>query len=277
MAKRKVEKEKKEEKVEKVRRTDLGLESILDLNSNNVWNMNEEQIAGLWEQERDEEGFSSSEEKLLNTIRLSFDVVHYNPQDERDKDKYEKGGWQTFARVSSRKGCVAIRKKYIKRITDLSYENVKHITAAMLLELIDRNFGSGWDAIPLSIKDIIESSFDVSTTLLPTSRLHVKGGSMERKIAQGYEVLEIEKGSWTEAIFAKKKEPLMKLRCNSDMNYDEEGQVICNAMDDEDEDERDMSRDNEDDDMANDETFYSTYAPEAEVKDETEEGFPIEE
>ncbi len=277
MAKRKVEKEKKEEKVEKVRRTDLGLESILDLNSNNVWNMNEEQIAGLWEQERDEEGFSSSEEKLLNTIRLSFDVVHYNPQDERDKDKYEKGGWQTFARVSSRKGCVAIRKKYIKRITDLSYENVKHITAAMLLELIDRNFGSGWDAIPLSIKDIIESSFDVSTTLLPTSRLHVKGGSMERKIAQGYEVLEIEKGSWTEAIFAKKKEPLMKLRCNSDMNYDEEGQVIRNAMDDEDEDERDMSRDNEDDDMANDETFYSTYAPEAEVKDETEEGFPIEE
>jgi hypothetical protein len=47
MAKRKVEKENKEEKVEKVRRTDLGLESILDLNSNNVWNMREEQIAAF--------------------------------------------------------------------------------------------------------------------------------------------------------------------------------------------------------------------------------------
>jgi len=280
MAKRKVEKENKEEKVEKVRRTDLGLESILDLNSNNVWNMREEQIAGLWEQERDEEGFSSSEEKLLNIIRLSFDVVHYNPQDEREREKYEKGGWQTFARVSSRKGCVAIRKKYIKRITDLSYENVKHITAAMLLELIDRNFGSGWDAIPLSIKDIIESSFDISTTMLPTSRLHVKGGSMDRKIAQGYEVLEIEKGSWTEAIFAKKKEPLMKLRCNSDMNYDEEGQAIREDLEDDDEEERDVDLDREneeeDDDMANDETFYSTYAPEADVKEEDEEGFPIE-
>ena len=34
---------------------DLMLESILDLNSNNVWNLNEEQIAKLWEKERKEE------------------------------------------------------------------------------------------------------------------------------------------------------------------------------------------------------------------------------
>lgn len=254
---------------------DLGLESILDLNSNNVWNLTEEQIANLWEKEKAEEGFPSSEEKLLNIIRLSFEVVHYNPNDERDLKKYESGDWTHFSRTDSRKGCVALRRKYIKRITDLSYENVKHITAAMLLELIDRNFGGGWDSIPLSIKDIIESAFDISTTQLPTSRIHAKGGTLERKVEQGYEVLEVAKGTWTEAIFAKKKEPVQKIRCNSDVQYDEEGNVIRENQDEDIDDETTTDGDEE---MENeDDTFYSSYAAEAEVKEETEEGFPIEE
>lgn len=249
---------------------DLMLESILDLNSNNVWNLNEEQIAALWEKEKTEEGFSASEEKLLNTIRLSFEVVHYNPADEREVKKYESGGWAHFSRCDEKKGMVALRRKYIKRITDLSYENVRHITAPMLLELIDRNFGGGWDAIPLSIKDIIESAFDISTTQLPTSRIHVAGGTLERKVAQGYDVLEVAKGTWTEAIFAKKKEPVVKLRCNSDTKYDEDGNLISNEQDEDLEDNEAMDNEQEDD------TFYSSYAAEAEVKEETEEGFPIE-
>ena len=103
------------------------LESILDLNSNNVWNVSEEQIATLWEKEREEdEGFSTSEEKLLNTIRLSFDVVHYNPEDERETRKYETDEWTTFARSDAKKGMVAIRKKYIKRITPLDHWIEEH-------------------------------------------------------------------------------------------------------------------------------------------------------
>ena len=257
----------------KKKEMDLVLESILDLNSNNVWNLNEEQIAKLWEKERAEEGFSSSEEKLLNTIRLCFEVVHYNPGDERDVKKYESGGWSRFSRCDERKGMVALRRKYIKRITDLSYENVRHITAAMLLELIDRNFGGGWDSIPLSIKDIIESAFDVSTTQLPTSRIHAPGGTLERKVEQGYEVLEVTKGTWTEAIFAKKKEPVMKLRCNSDNQYDEDGNIIQRDQDEDFDDDNSMDQDED----GGDDTFYSSYAAEAEVKEETEEGFPIEE
>ena len=255
------------------------IESVLDLNSNNVWSVSEYQIASLWENEKGEEGFSTSEEKLLNTIRLAFEVVHYNPADPRDKEKYEKGGWATFSHVSEKKGWVAIRPKQIKRITDLSYENVKHITAATLLELIDRNFGGGWDAIPLSIKDIIESGFDISTTQLPSSRIHAKGGTLQRKVEAGFDVLEIAKGTWTEAIFAKKKEPLEKIRCNADQKYDEEGKLIV----DEDEDIIDEADEDVDDgaeEFSNDDTFYSSYAEEANVKDEEEEesaGYSIEE
>ena len=246
----------------------LMLESILDLNSNNVWDLNEMQIVELWEKEKLEEGFASSEEKLLNIIRLCFEVVHYNPNDEREKAKYENGDWALFSHASEKKGVVAIRRKYIQRITDLSYENVKHITAATLLELIDRNFGGGWDSIPLSIKDIIESAFDISTTQLPSSRIHAPGGTLERKVAQGFDVLEVAKGTWTEAIFAKKKEPMQKLRCRIDAEY---GESI-----DEQSEKIERRRLDGDDDMGNDDTFYSSYAAEADVKEETEEGFPVE-
>ena len=86
----------------------------MDLNSNNVWDLDEEQIAQLWEKERSEEGFASSEEKLLNTIRLCFDVVHYNPGDEREVKKYETKDWATFYSCDERKGCIAVRRKFIE-------------------------------------------------------------------------------------------------------------------------------------------------------------------
>ena len=107
---------------------------------------------------------------------------------------------------------MAIRKKEIRRITDLSYENIKHITASDLLKLIEGNFGGGWDSISLTIKDIYMSrTFDISTTTLPASRIHAAGGTLERKVADGYEAWRLRK-ELVEAIFAKKREPVEKLR-----------------------------------------------------------------
>lgn len=254
------------------------LESILDLNSNNIWNIDENDIATLWEQEMKEENFVSYEEKLLNVIRLAFEVVHFDNGDERENAKYSNGEWTTFPRTEIKKGIVAIRKRNISRLTDLSYENIKHVTAATLLELISRNFGGGWDSIPLYLKDIIESSFEVTTTTLPASRIHLPGGMLEKKVADGFEVLEVEKGTWIEAIFAKKKAPATKLRMLFENEYDEDGnRVVRDDDDDEDEeelDDRDDDDDEDDEDMQpneDDETFYSSYAPEADVKDEDDD------
>lgn len=244
------------------------IESILDLNSTNVWKLTEQDIQKAWNDEKNEGSFATSEDKLLNIIRLSFDVVHYNPSDPREKAKYENGEWATFQHCNEKKGWVAVRKKYITRLTDLSYENIRHITAATLLELIDRNFGGGWDSIALSLKDIILSGFDISTTTLPASRIHASGGTLERKVAQGFEVLEIAKGTWIEAIFAKKKEPLAKIRMNED-KYDEEGNLRKSSSKMLADDDEDLPEDNElgndDDDMDNtpddgqmDEMYYSS-------------------
>lgn len=251
------------------------LESILDINSNNIWNVSENEIVTLWEQEMKEENFSSCEEKLLNIIRLAYEVVHFDNGDERENAKYSNGEWATFPRSDIKKGIVAIRKRNITRVTDLSYENIKHITAATLLELISRNFGGGWDSIPLYLKDIIESSFEITTTTLPASRMHMAGGMMERKINDGFEVLEVEKGTWIEAIFAKKKAPTTKLRLLFDQEYDEDGNRVVRDEDDEDDDDlddRDVDEEEDDEELnEDDETFYSSYAPEADVKDDDDD------
>lgn len=259
------------------------IESILDLNSTNVWNLTEQDIKKAWDEEKSEGSFATSEDKLLNIIRLSFDVVHYNPSDPREKAKYENGEWVTFQHCNEKKGWVAVRKKYITRLSDLSYENIRHITAATLLELIDRNFGGGWDSIALSMKDIILSSFDISTTTLPASRIHAPGGTLERKVAQGFEVLEIAKGTWVEAIFAKKKEPLAKIRLNED-KYDEEGNLRKSSgkmMMDDDEDlpeENEQGNYDDDDDMDNspddgqmDEMYYSSISEGVKSRDDQDD------
>ena len=256
------------------RKTNFSIESVQDLNSSNIWSMTAEQIGMMWEKEREEEDFSIVEEKLLNIIRLAFDVIHFNEDDEREACKYGNMNWVRFHHCRPGKGCVAIRKKAITRITDLSYENVKHISAPVLLDLIDKNFDGGWDSISLALKDIIESGFDISTTQLPASRIHAPGGTLEKKVAQGYDVLEIAKGTWVEAIFAKKKDPVEKLRLEPVYKeYDEDGNPIYDDDEENEDNEEGLEGDDADE---SDDTFYSSYSEEAEVKDEDEEGFPLE-
>ena len=138
-----------------------------------------------------------------------------------------------------------MKKKAILRVTDLTYENIRHITAAKLIEVIDRNFGGGWDSLSQSIQDIIQSGFDISTTTLPKDRLHKPGGMYEKKVADGFEVLEITKGTWIEAIFAKVKpineKPKLVIEDDDEIDLDDEDR-------DDDLPEIDDKYDNSDDD-----------------------------
>jgi hypothetical protein len=158
----------------------------------------------------------------------------------------------------------AVKKRPIMRITDLTYENIHHISAAKLIEELERNFGGGWESLSQSIQDIIQSGFDISTTTLPANRLHKEGGMYERKVADGYEVLEIPKGSWVEAIFAKEKPELDKPHMKfddeakeniSDENGDDDIEIDDKKRDDfDDEDAFDI-----DDDALTEESYRTTY------------------
>src|SRR5574344_1750741 len=164
--------------------------SIFDLNCNNVWSLDGPEVSQLWHKGTADPDFRGNEQKLKNVLRLAFDLETLSNSDDRDKTRFQGMGYEIFSEGSKSSNSIAIRKKQIRRITDLSYENVKHISASMLMELLNNNFGGGWDSISLSVRDIIESAFDVSTTTLPTDRLHTPGGTLDRKVADGYEVLE---------------------------------------------------------------------------------------
>ncbi|MBR5988700.1 MAG: hypothetical protein IK003_04135 [Prevotella sp.] len=167
------------------------------------------------------------------------------------KKSYEKRGFKV-AQIKfdeNMKFAWAIKKRPIMRVTDLTYENIRHISATKLLEVIDRNFGGGWDSLSQSIQDIILSGFDISTTTLPKDRLHKKGGMYEKKVADGYDVLEVEKGGWVEAIFAKLKPEQEKIR----MQFSSKGRGDEDLDDDEDyEVEDNYSSHDEDDSVVED-------------------------
>jgi len=180
-----------------------------------VWELQENDLFRLWESEKDVE-VKENYRHYLDIIRCAFEIEEIKIDKQEVIDKIEARGFK-IGKISTGEGekdkvKYGFKKRPISRITDLTYENIRHISAAKLLEVIDRNFGGGWDSLSQAIKDIIESSFDISTTTLPKDRLHNPGGMYETKVADGFEVLEIAKGTWVEAIFAKAKPIVEKVK-----------------------------------------------------------------
>ena len=72
----------------------------------------------------------------------------------------------------------------------------------------------------------MESGFDISTITLPQDRIKKKGSMYEKKTADGFDSLFIQKGTWVEVIFAKVKpleeRPRMKFGTQSDQTEDGE-------------------------------------------------------
>lgn len=109
----------------------------------------------------------------VDIIRNAFEIVEVKEDTAPVKKAYEKKGYKVGSLKfdDQKKDTIwALKKKPILRVTDLSYENIRHISAAKLLEVLERNFGGGWDSLSQSIQDIIVSGFDISTTTLPKDR-----------------------------------------------------------------------------------------------------------
>lgn len=181
--------------------------TLKTLTKSNVWDIQENDVFRLWETADKDAELKGNTRRFLDIIKSAFDLEEIKIDKPEIVKKYEARGFKTgiMKMDDGTKKKMAIKKRPILRITDLTYENIRHISAAKLIEVLDRNFGGGWDSLPQSVQDIIQSGFDISTTTLPKDRMHKPGGLYEKKINDGYEVLEIPKGLWTEAIFAKEK------------------------------------------------------------------------
>jgi len=208
--------------------------SLKSLTKSSVWDIQENDIFRMLEAGLKDADIKENFRHYVDIIRCAFEIVEIQEVTPVIKKAYTKQGYKVGELKMDEENKVTwgMRKKPIMRVTDLTYENIRHISAAKLIEVLDRNFGGGWDSLSQSIQDIILSGFDISTTTLPKDRLHKKGGMYEKKVEDGYEVLEVAKGNWVEAIFAKLKPQQEKLR----MKFN-------------DEDERDNEEEDEDADV----------------------------
>lgn len=194
--------------------------TLKSLNKNNVWELQENDVFRMLDDIDKDSDQRDNLRHYIDIFRGAFTIEDIREDSTTIKSKYEKSGYKVGQiRIDENtKLILAIKKRPIMRTTDLTYENIHHISAAKLIEVLDRNFGGGWDSLSQSIKDIIESGFDISTTTLPKDRLHKPGGTYDKKVSDGYEVLEISKGTWVEAIFAKAKPEMEKPRLTLQTN-----------------------------------------------------------
>ncbi len=239
--------------------------TLKTLNKSNIWDLQENDIFRLWEAAEKDADMKEYARHYLDIIKSAFDMEEIQIDKPEVIKKYEARGFKvgTLKFDENTKLKWAVKKRPILRVTDLTYENIRHISTTKLLEVIDRNFGGGWDSLSQSIQDIIESGFDISTTTLPKDRLRKPGGMYEKKVEDGFDVLEIPKGMWVEAIFAKEKpmmeKPRLKMDEDSsdddlDENDDEDIVEIDDHYDDPDEDD-----DTFDEDKLTEESYRTTF------------------
>ncbi len=235
--------------------------TLKTLSKSNVWDIQENDVFRLWEAAEKDADLKENMRHYTDILRSAFDIEEIKIDKPEVIKKYEDRGFKVGSiRIDeSQKIKWGIKKRPILRVTDLTYENIRHISAAKLMEVIDRNFGGGWESLSQSIQDIIQSGFDVSTTTLPKDRLHNPGGMYEKKVADGFEVLEIPKGSWVEAIFAKEKQIIERPRTRFDV--EDEDIETFNEEDDEDapEIEDHYNDQDEDDDYDEDKLTEESY------------------
>ena len=243
--------------------------NLKTLTKSSVWDIQENDVFRMLDSGSKDADIKDNLRHYIDIIRSAFSMEELREDKPEIRKPYEKQGYKVgvITLDDNNKIVWAIRKRPIMRVTDLTYENIRHITAAKLIEVLERNFGGGWDSLSQSIQDIIESGFDISTTTLPKDRLHKKGGMYEKKVADGFEVLEVEKGTWVEAIFAKLKPEIIKPRMKFDL--DDEGGLSDEDHYDNSEEEEEIDEFNDDD--ITEDNYRTTFTIESDPDEEAEE------
>ncbi|MEE0520381.1 MAG: hypothetical protein UDK36_03150 [Bacteroidaceae bacterium] len=210
--------------------------SLGDLNKSNVWTVTPAELSQMIidaKKKRDE--YAEVEKHFKNIVKPVFDIQYLRRDDTNSVNKFESLGFSVFSTPDENgNNAIAIRKHPIKKITDLTLENIQHLEAWEVLELIKNNMGTGWKGLPLAIQDIIEQAFFVDCTVMPEKTMHKAGGIVDRRKEDGYEVLEIVRGTWIEGVFMKPKPKMEKMHIDYAMDEEEDSKKKHHRTNDED-------------------------------------------
>ena len=249
--------------------------SLDDLNKGNVWTISPSELSQMIidaKKKRDE--YVEGEKHYMNIIKTVFDIQFLKREDSEKVNQLENTGFEVFSTPDENgNNAIAIRKHPIKKVTDLTLENIQHLEPWEVLDLISHNMGTGWKGLPLAIQDIIESAFFVDCTIMPEKTMRKAGGIIERRKEDGYDVLEIERGGWIEGIFMKAKPKVEKVHIDYSIDDEEDGRkkrrkhISDEDVDDYDE-EMDIEEEEEEEDMDDEELKKLDGEEDEEIEDE---------
>ena len=231
--------------------------SLDDLNKSNVWTITPSELSQMIidaKKKRDE--FAENEKHYMNIVKSVFDIQYLKREEINKMGQLENMGYDVYSTPDENgNNAIAIRKHPIKKVTDLTLENIQHLQAWEVLDLIGHNMGTGWKGLPLAIQDVIESAFFVDCTTMPAKTMRKEGGIIDRRKDDGYEVLEIERGTWIEGIFMKPKPKVEKVHIDYSIDDEEDGRRRRrkHISDDDEEDFDDIELEEEEEDMDDDE------------------------
>lgn len=226
-----------------------------DLTKSNIWTVSPQELSQMIidaKKKRDE--YAEMEKHFNNIVKTVFDITYLKREDTEQVNKLENIGYEVFSTPDENgNNAIAIRKHPIKKVTDLTLENIQHLEAWEVLQLISNNMGTGWKGLPLAIQDIIESAFFVDCTVMPVKTMRKPGGIIDRRKEDGYEVLEMERGTWIEGIFLKPRPKVEKVHIDYSISDDEDGRRKRHKDDDNDDFEEIELPEEEDEDMDDEE------------------------
>lgn len=182
--------------------------SIKAVTKGSVWAIRENDVVCMWKEATRDPEVKKNINHYLDIFKSAFLIEEIKEDVTLVKKSYEERGYKVAQIIFDETMLFtwAVKKKSIMHVTELTYENIRYISATELIEVLNRNFGGGWDSLSRSIQNIILSNFDVSTITLQKDRLHKEGGFYEKKVKDGFTVLEIPKSGWVEAVFIKEKQ-----------------------------------------------------------------------
>lgn len=250
-----------------------------DLDKSNIWSITASELSQMIinaKKKKDE--FSENEKHYMNIIKTVFDIQYLKRDNVQKTSQLESMGYEVYSTPDENgNNAIALRKHPIKKVTDLTLENIQHLEAWEVLELIKNNMGTGWKGLSLAIQDIIESAFFVDCTVMPEKTMHKKDGIVDRRKADNYEVLELEKGGWIEGVFMKPKPKVEMVHIDYSIDDEEDGRRRRHKRTEEEEydenedlDLMDVGNEEEDEDMNDDELKKLDGESDEDMEDEEE-------
>ena len=117
--------------------------TLKTINKSNIWDVQENDIFRMWSLAEKDAEIKDNARHYTDIISSAFDIEILKIDKPEIRTKFEERGFKIgqIKLDESTKNTWAIKKRPILRVTDLTYENIRHISAAKLLEVIDRNFG----------------------------------------------------------------------------------------------------------------------------------------